>query len=41
LTKWLLGLQQSHVNVLLMRSGNLLLLLLQQLNLLLNSELFH
>lgn len=37
----LLGLQQSHVYVLLVCSCNLLLLLLKQLNLLLNGQLFH
>lgn len=37
----LLGLQETHVHVLLVCRGNLLLLLLKQLNLLLNSQLFH
>jgi hypothetical protein len=37
----LLGLQKPHVDVLLMCRSNLLLLLLEQLNLLLNSQLFH
>jgi hypothetical protein len=37
----LLGLQQAHVHVLLVCGSNLLLLLLEQLNLLLNGQLFH
>jgi hypothetical protein len=37
----LLRLQQAHVNILLVRGSNLLLLLLEQLNLLLNGQLFH
>lgn len=37
----LLGLQQPHVNVLLVCRSNLLLLLLEQLDLLLDSQLFH
>lgn len=37
----LLWLQETHVHVLLVCCGNLLLLLLEQLNLLLNSQLFH
>lgn len=37
----LLRLEQAHVNVLLMCGSNLLLLLLEQLNLLLDGQLFH
>lgn len=37
----LLRLEQAHVNVLLMCGSNLLLLLLEQLDLLLNGQLFH
>jgi hypothetical protein len=37
----LLGLQQPHVNVLLVCRSNLLLLLLEQLDLLLDGQLFH
>lgn len=37
----LLGLQQPHANVLLVCCGNLLLLLLEQLDLLLDGQLFH
>lgn len=37
----LLWLQETHVHILLVCRGNLLLLLLKQLNLLLNSQLFH
>jgi hypothetical protein len=41
LAQGLLGLQEPHVYILLMGCGDLLLLLLQQLNLLLNGQLFH
>jgi hypothetical protein len=37
----LLGLQEPHVDILLMCRSNLLLLLLEQLDLLLDSQLFH
>jgi hypothetical protein len=40
-TTELLRLEQAHIDVLLVCSSNLLLLLLKQFDLLLNSQLFH